>query len=59
MTKRVETDIELYKKAAEYALKEALESDKKKLELSHDDKTRLEQAIKNFFDQYDQYLETH
>ena len=56
MTKRINTD-ELYKKAAEYALKQALKSDKK--ELSQDDKARLDRAIQNFFKQYDKYLETH
>ncbi len=57
MTKKVETNTELYKKAAEYALKQALKSDQKKL--SQNDKERLDKAIQNFFNQYDKYLETH
>jgi hypothetical protein len=56
MTKKFD-DIELYKKAAEFALKQALKNDKK--ELSKDDKERLKEAIQSFFNQYDKYLETH
>ena len=57
MTIKYETDITLYKKAAEYALKEALKSDKKTLDKS--DKERLDWAMKNFFEQYDRYVSKH
>ena len=54
MTQKIETDINFYKKAAEFALKEALKSDKK--ELTKSDKERLKSAIQNFFDSYDDYV---
>ena len=57
MTIKYETDMTLYKKAAEYALKEALKSDKKTLNKS--DKERLDWAMKNFFEQYDRYISKH